>query len=143
MSYTHYLPVTTEVAREVGVEFAGYPKFIADIKFIEEDNWIACELKTDDKLVLKLKGRKLALKKARRFRVNPLTFTRGHILRSEFVISERKMGFSKRSEDVNLMLGEHQIADELRGLQLGRVLSYGYCPQAQGILTPVIESFAG
>jgi hypothetical protein len=53
------------------------------------------------------------------------------------------MGTSKSGEDVKLELGEHPIADELRALNLGRVLSYSYCPLAQGILTPVFESFAG
>jgi hypothetical protein len=53
------------------------------------------------------------------------------------------MGNSKSGQDVKLDLGEHQIAEELRGMGLGRVLSYGYCPHAQGILTPVFESFAG
>jgi hypothetical protein len=143
MSYTHHLPVTTEIAREVGVEFAGYPKFIADIEFSEEDNWLSCELKAEDQMVLKIKGRKLALEKAPRLRVNPLNYRRGYILRSEFVISEREMGISKSSEDVKLELGEHRIAEELRALSLGKVLRYGCCPQAQGILTPVFESFAG
>ena len=31
--YIHHLPVTTEIARDAGVEFAGYPKFLAYIGF--------------------------------------------------------------------------------------------------------------
>lgn len=143
MTYIHSLPVTTEIAREVGAEFAGYPKFVADIEFSDEGNWLTCELKAEGQRVLNLTGRKLALEKVPRLRINPLTYRRGYILRSEIVISEREMGTSKRGEDVILELGEHQIADELRTLKLGKVLSYSYCPQAQGILTPVFESFAG
>ena len=104
---------------------------------------MTCELVADGQKVLKLSGRKLDLEKVPRFRVNPLNYRRGYILRSEFVISEREMGTSKRGEDVKLELGEHQIAEELRALNLGKVLSYSYCPQAQGILTPVFESYAG
>jgi len=143
MSYTHHLPVTTEIAREVGAEFAGYPKFVADIEFTEEDNWLTCELRADGQKVLKLSGRKLELKQAPRFRMSPLTFRRGYILRSEFVLSEREMGTSKSAADVKLELGEHQIAEELIELNLGKVVSYSYFPQAQGILTPVFESYAG
>ena len=44
--------------------------------------------------------------------------------------------------DVVLEVGDHEISEEIRELNLGRVLMYGHCPQAQGILTPVIESFA-
>ena len=143
LAYSHHLPVTTEIAREVGAEFAGYPKFIADIEFVEEDHWLTCELRADGQSVLALSGRKLDLKRFPRYRLNPITCRRGYILRSEFVISERDMGNFKSREDVKIELGEHQIAEELRGLQLGKVLGYGHCPQAQGILTPVFESFAG
>ncbi len=143
MIYCYYLPVTTEIAREVGAEFAGYPKFVAGIEFVEEGHWITCELKADNQHILTLRGRKLKLKRVPRFRVNSITYRRGYILRSEFVVSERDMGYSKRGEDVKLDLGEHQIAEDLRAMKIGRVSSYVYCPQAQGILTPAFESFAG
>lgn len=143
MAYSHHLPVTTEIAREVGAEFAGYPKFIADIEFTEKDDWLICELRADNQHVLTFSGRKLDVKRWPRYRVHPITYRRGYILRSEFVISERDMGNSKNGGDVKLELGEHRIAEELRGMGLRRVLGYGYCPQAQGILTPVFESFAG
>jgi hypothetical protein len=142
LTYSLHLPVTTEIAREVGVDFAGYPKFIADIGFTEAANWWTCELSADGKNVLKLSGRVLNTGQVPRYRVNPITFRRGYLLRSEFVISERKMGDSRRKEDVKLELGDHPISDELRDLKLGRVLGYQFCPQAQGILTPVFESFA-
>ena len=143
MTLIQHLPVTTEIAREVGAEFAGYPKFLADIEFAEEGDWITCELRANNQRILTLKGRKLDLAQCPRFRVYPLTYRRGYILRSELIISERKMGTSKRREDVELVLGEHTIAEELKAMNLGKLASYSYCPQAQGILTPVIESFAG
>ena len=143
LSYSHHLPVSTEIAREVGAEFAGYPKFVADITFEEEDDWLICRLRADDRQIRSLSGRQLPLKHFPRFRVSPITYRRGYILRSEFVISERESGRSNRAEDVKLELGEGPIADELRGLALGNVIGYRYCPYAQGILTPVFESLAG
>jgi hypothetical protein len=143
MSYSLHLPVTTEIAREVGAEFAGYPKFIAEIDFTEESDWMVCELKEDNQLILRLSGRKLGVKRFPRLRANPITYRRGYILRSEFVINERDLGTSKHAEDAKLVLGDHPIAEELKTMNLGRVLGYYYCPQTQGILTPVIESFAG
>jgi hypothetical protein len=140
--YTHHLPVTTEIAREVGAEFAGYPKFVADIEIQEDGNWITCELKADQGHILTLSGRKLDLVTTPRLRLSPITYRRGYFLRSELVIDKREMGSSKNGEGVKLELGTHPIADELRDLNLGRVLGYQYCPQAQGILTPVFESFA-
>jgi hypothetical protein len=142
MTYSHHLPVTTEIARIVGAEFAGYPKFLADIEFTEEGDWLTCELKSDGQNVLTLSGRMLDAKRLPRYRVHPITFRRGYILRSELVLSEREMGASRSGKDVRLELGDHRIAEELKELRLGRVLGFGYCPQAQGILTPVFESFA-
>jgi hypothetical protein len=142
MVYSHHLPVTTEIARAVGADFAGYPKFIADIRFVEEGDWLSCELKADGQDVLRLSGRKLDVKRFTRLRVNPITFRRGYFLRSEWVISERDMGTSNGRGDVRIELGEHEISEELRALNLGRVTGYRYCPHAQGILTPVFESFA-
>jgi len=141
--YSHHLPVTTEIALEVGAEFAGYPKFVADIEFVEEGNRMTCKLRADHQDVLKLSGRMLSTNQFPRHRVHPITYRREYILRSEFVISEREMGFSKNGEDVKLELGDHPIAEELRELNLGKVVSYSYCPHAQGILTPVFESLAG
>ena len=110
MAYTHRMPVTTEIARVVGAEFAGYPKFIADIEFRDEGNWLTCEWKSDNQKVLRLSSRKLGLEKVPRFRINPLNYRRGYILRCEFVVSERELGTSKSREDVKFELGEHQIA---------------------------------
>ena len=34
--YIRHLPVTTEIARAVGVDFAGFPKFIAEIELLKK-----------------------------------------------------------------------------------------------------------
>jgi hypothetical protein len=141
-SYFLHLPVTTEIARKVGAEFAGYPKFIAEIEFVEENNWLLCELKENNQNILTFKGRKLPTQMVPRFRVNPITHRQGYLLRSELVVSEREMGHAKKSENVQLDLGDHPIGEELKAMNLGSVVGYTYCPQAQGILTPVWESYA-
>jgi hypothetical protein len=143
LSYSHQLPVTTEIAREVGADFAGYPKFIADITFVADQDWLICSLAANNQTILTLSGKILPLKRIPRSRVNPITYRNGYILRSEFVLSERECGSSNRQEDVRLELGEGQIADELRELDLGKIIGYRYCPHAQAILTPVIESIVG
>jgi hypothetical protein len=141
MSFTYHLPVTTEIAREVGAEFAGYPKFVADIGFEDEGDWLRCELRADSQRILVLRGRKLGLKLVPRLCFHPLTHKKGSIMRSEMVVSERELGSSTRAEDVELELGDHPISEEIRDLSPGRTLSYMYCPHAQGILSQVIESF--
>lgn len=141
MAYTFHMPLTAEFARSVGVEIAGYNKFLAVIDFIEEDNWLTCKLSANNQSVLSLRGRKLPLKRYPRYVGCPITLLRGNILRSELLYSERDMGESRREEDVKLELGEHPIADELRNFKLGKMLGYGYCPQAQAILTAPMESY--
>ena len=117
--YIHHMPVTTEIARDVGVEFAGYPKFLADIDFTDEEIWITCTLKAENQHILTLRGRKLGLRHTQRYRISPLTYRGDTLLRCEFILNEREMGASKQPEDVNLIFGNHPIADELRSLSLG------------------------
>lgn len=143
MVYSYTLPVTTEIARVVGVDFAGYPKFIADISFKKDGEFLTCSLQEGESLILKLSGRILPVEWHPRYIIHPITFRNEYIMRSELVFSGREMGMSKNQEDVRLELGDHKIADELRKLGIGRLLSYSYCPDAKGILTPVFESFAG
>jgi len=140
--YIHSLPVTTEIARVVGAEFAGYPKFVAEIDFVDEGDWVHCKWVSDNEHVLTLRGRKLPLKPTPRSRVHALTHRRGYILRSESISGKCEMGLSRDAQDVELKLGEHRIAQELRDLGAEKTSAYAYCPHKQHILTPVIESYA-
>jgi hypothetical protein len=139
--YIHHLPVTTEIARDLGVEFAGYPKFLADIDIDKEGEWVSCDLRANGKHILTLKGRKLQTRPAPRSYTHPITFRNEHLLRCEMIASESETAASRDLSDVRLELGDHPIAQELRGLDLGRIMAYRYSPHFQAILTPVFESF--
>lgn len=141
--YIHRLPVTTEIAMALGVEFAAYPKFLADIEFERQGDWVTCRLAEQDDHILTLTGRVLELQKIPRSRSHYFTTRGGRLLRSEGMTSSRMSGQSRSSADVRLELGDHPMAQELKGLGLGRMLGYQYSPNYQVILTPVIESFAG
>ena len=138
--YIHHLPVTTEIARAAGVELAGFPKFLADIDFRGEDDWVSCRLTADGAHILTLAGRKLKLVHSPRGRAHSYTYRDKHLLRLEFILSECEAGSSKDPSDVRLDLGDHPIAEELRGLHLGRATYYEYAPRVQAILTPGLES---
>ena len=141
--YSHKLPVTTQIALDVGATFAGYPKFIAEIEISEEGGWLGCSLREGGKQILTLRGRMLETQQRPRVRVHPITNRGGSILRSELVLSARETGISKGAQDVSLVWGEHPLAGEIESLGLERILNYTYCPQVKGILTPVIERYAG
>jgi len=138
--YIHHLPVTTEIARDLGVEFAGYPKFVAEIGFEDQTEWRMCRLEADQQHVLTFGVRKLALHDSARSRVHCYTFRNGMLLRSEMIGSERKVGSSENHTDVRLDLGHHPIAQELKDLEIGRAIGLSHAPGYQIILTPVIES---
>lgn len=140
--YIHHLPVTTEIARAAGVEFAGYPKFVASIEFEREAGWVSCCLAEGERHILTLVGRQLDLRDAPRSRSHAFTVRNGRLLRSEMISSERRVGASRDASDLRLELGDHQIAQELKGLEIGRLLGYQYQPEYQSVLTPVIESLA-
>lgn len=140
--YVRHLPVTTEVARQAGVEFAGYPKFLAEITFEKDGEWIKCHLHEAGQHILTLGGREGALSSAPRSRMQPITVREGYMLRCELVVSERNQTSGRGAGGAQLELGEHPIAQEIREWKLGQILAYQYAPQHQAILTPVIESFA-
>ncbi len=136
------LPVTTAIARDAGIDLAGYPKFLADITFEQNDQWVQCSLREADQHILTLSGRVGTLKTAPRSRIQPMTTRAGYLLRSELVVSERDQMAGQGSSGVQFELGDHPIAQELRALKLGNIIGYQYAPRHQAILTPVIESFA-
>jgi len=139
--FVTHLPVTTEVARKLGVDLAGYPKIIADIQCKDEGEWLTCTWKSDGRLVLSVRGRKLSGKKVPRSLFHPMTFRDGYLLRSELVMSACQAGVSSRAADVSITLGDHTLAEELRSLKWGRTLNYVYCPSRQASLMPVSESY--
>jgi hypothetical protein len=140
--YIHHLPVTTEIALAAGVEFAGYPKFLANIEFEREAGWVTCRLAEGERHILNLAGRQLDLRAAPRARRHAFTVRNGRLLRSEIISGERGVGASRDASDVRLELGDHPIAQELEGLEIGGLLGYQYEREYQTILTPVIESLA-
>lgn len=139
--YIRHLPVTTEIARAAGVEFAGYPKFLANITFEKRDGWITCRLAEGDQHILTLAGRELETQEAPRSRSHYFTARGGRLLRSEGISSERLQATSTDASHVRLQLGDHPISQELKGLGLGRLLVYQYAPSYQSILSPPLESF--
>jgi hypothetical protein len=139
--YVHRLPVTTEIACGPGIHFLAAPKFIADITFEEAEEWVRCRLAEGETEILTLEVRTGELEPAERWHVNMVTAREGYLLRWGWVESEQQKRVSHDGSDVRLQLGSHRMADELREMQLGRVLSCEYRPRFQGVLGPVVETF--
>ncbi len=141
MIYLLHLPVTTEIARDTGVESANFPEFLAYINFKSDDRWINCKVDAEGKNILSLSARKMDLSPFPRQRVYPITLQQDRLLRSELIYSESRAGISRKQSDVSLEFGEHPMGLKLKELNLGRVLQYQYYPAGQAVLSMVGESY--
>lgn len=141
-AYVWHLPVTTEIARDLGIEVAGYPKFLASIEFESSGGWIHCRAEEEGRRILSLSVRRPRVKKVgRRWPVDVLTFREGQVLRSPLVVNIRELGSSMRPANAHLELGDHPVSDELRELDPGRVVSIQYSPNSQAILGGPMEGW--
>lgn len=136
------LPVTSALVRDLGVEMAGYPKFLADIDFEADGRTAACQLREGGKDILGVRMEHRAPRPvAARRRVEPITVKGDRVLRSHAVMGIPEAAQAYGGRGVEVELGDHPLADRIRELRLGRVLLAGYEPRTQSILTPPVESW--
>jgi hypothetical protein len=141
MAFVYKLPVNTELARDFGIDFYNYPKFMANIDFSNESGWLKCRLAEGGKHILTLAARQLPTRPWPRWYFDGITVRDGRILRSEVAVNVREQALSRNPADVKLELGDHDLARELRGLNLGRMVHLQYVPRCQTILSGVVESW--
>ncbi|UCF10810.1 MAG: acetoacetate decarboxylase family protein [Candidatus Bipolaricaulota bacterium] len=141
MSYILHLPVTTEFARDAGVEFYGFPKFVARIVIERDDGRWTGRLGEGGREILDLTVNEPPLHEAPQMRSHLLSQREGRLLRCESMHSACQIGSAKGKRGVELKLGDHPVADELRALRLGRAAYRFVVPKLEIILTPAIEGF--
>ncbi len=129
-SYMIHLPVTTEEARKIGVEFSGFPKFIADITFEDTEHTKICKLVHENKEILSIEFRKLDTD-FRSIESNSFTVKGNKLLRTPVSI-QSLYGMTRQKRGVSLTLGDHPISEELKELLLNtESVGHVYEPQAQ------------
>jgi hypothetical protein len=113
-----HLPVTTRVARDVGREAWGYAKFVADIEFDEGIVERRVRLSEGGRHILTL-----SVRPSGRPSVRSTTQAFYSVLGDELIETLIPThGFAQSRwgrQGARLELGDHQVADELRGLSLG------------------------
>jgi len=135
--YIHHLPVTTEMALQLGVHFWNYPKFLAEITFQDQDGYVDITLKENDALILRMRVNKLKPKKSARIKfhtysIKEETVMHGYVEGWAQNLRTKLMGKTSRLE-----LGEHPISKELRELEIS---SNAFCTQhAEGAMTKLYD----
>jgi hypothetical protein len=136
--YVHHLPVTTQAARDFGVEIWGYPKFIAEISFEDTGNMLRCRLQDKGKNIVTLEVRKLTIK-ARSIDFYTYTVKEGQLLRT-LVQTQGEYGITRFPGGASYTLGDHPIADELKTLGMGKTaVGRFYAPRVQSLLHAASE----
>jgi hypothetical protein len=131
--YIHHLPVTTEIAWRAGLEIWGYPKFVAGITFEENATRRICRLEEAGKHILSLAIKKPDHQRQEKRNLITYSIREGEILKT-VIPAQLKIGYT-RLGGATLELGEHPVAQELRGLTISpRAIEVRYVPSMQSIL---------
>jgi hypothetical protein len=125
--YVHHLPVTTEIAREGGVYFFNFPKFVAKIDFKERDDFYEVTLKEGDDLILKMFSKKLPLNRSESFEFHTFSLDEKTIMHSLAEVYAPKFGQKTLGRCGELELGSHRISEELKSLELSKSAWSGFC----------------
>lgn len=116
--YVQYLPVTTQIAYDAGVDIWGLPKFMAQIKFEESSSKRRCILHVDSTEILTLEV-SLPDRALKQDTYDFHTFSvKDQSLLKTPVQTIGQFWASRNAESAQLHLGIHPIADQIRKLQL-------------------------
>lgn len=116
--YIHSLPVSTDLACAAGRHVWGFPKFTCDMEHENSPLYQGITLKDNDDLIMnfRVKKRGYGFSVARDFN----TFT---ILNDEIIFAQTFMQHTMRvgvGGDVQMDLGNHQMARDIEKLEIGR-----------------------
>jgi hypothetical protein len=132
------LPVSSEYSRAGGVDLFGAPKYIAQIHFNKDPEWVCCSLSEDGCEVLKLKGKVLPTTRGKPIRAVSYWPGYGGQLMSNVLINPVEFGQTWNKSAFELWIGEnHPLCVSLRNLKLSKnPLLYQYTPRYEQILFP-------
>ena len=124
--YIHHLPVTTEIARDAGIYFYNYPKFLAEIDFDERQDFFEITLREEDDLILKMSATKFSLKKSEILEFHTFSLGEKTVMHTLIEGCAAKFGQKILGRCGELELGSHRISDELRNLKMSKSSWLGF-----------------
>jgi hypothetical protein len=135
-AWVHHLPVTTEIARAMGVDLYNYPKFVGSIDYEERVGRRSCRLGEGDEHILTLDGPLIDTPRSGELQLFSHLWMDRQPQESEFKLNVVASGRSLRAGAAQLQLGErHPIARELAGILVSRrSIYYELMAPFEGIL---------
>jgi hypothetical protein len=134
-AYIWRMPVSTPLARDVGVSLAGFPKELADIRFRHVPNLTSCEVTMNGVPAVALYCPSVASAGRRLLKVRAYTQMQGMSLVSGLHVQESRFDDRLRRSATQLELGRAPLADDLRTLRLSEhPIASHYCADAQAML---------
>lgn len=133
-AFVWQLPVTTEVALHAGIDIWGYPKFLAEIDFQEDETHVTCSLTEKGEHILTLKVKKSLPKLKTYFDLNTYTVKDRELLFTSIQGISGSLGRSFAPGTAQLLLGEHGLSRKVREIAPGRSIQSLYIPRARMIL---------
>ncbi len=128
------LPVTTDIALRAGIDIWGYPKFLGEIEFEEDETHVTCSLAERGEHILTLKVKKSTPKLKTYFDLNTYTVKDRELLFTSIQGISGSLGRSFIPGTAQLLLGEHELSRKIREIAPGKSIHSLYVPRARMIL---------
>lgn len=133
-AFVWQLPVTTEIALHAGIDIWGYPKFLGEIEFKEDERYVICSLSEKGDHILTLKVKKSLPKLKTYFDLNTFTVKGRELLFTAIKGVSTSLGRSFLPGTAELTLGEHNLSRKIREIAPGKSIHSLYIPKARTIL---------
>lgn len=115
-TYIHRLPVSQAFTCEAGRQLWGFPKTVEDIEFEVRDGRVRCSLRMDGQKVFSLSAKAGGKASIPETDMRTYSYIDGVLHVTPFLSSATEVGFGLGN--LELELGDHPVADELRSLGL-------------------------
>lgn len=131
--YVLHLPVTTEEARVLGIELWGFPKFLADINFTDNEESVVCKVQADAKDIVTLEAKKINTEPTL-LDIYDYTIKDRQIAKT-LVSFRGEYGTSSSPQGASCLLGPHPISEQLRKIGIGeKSVQHRYSQRLNGLV---------
>lgn len=135
--YIRHLLVTTDIAFQVGAHFWNYPKLMAEIIFEDKDEGVEVTLKEKGSLILKMFSKRLPANESTEVQFHSYSIKDNIVMHGSAIGWAQRLGTTMIGEIAQLKLGDHQISEELRELNLKETAYIGQ--YADGVMIKLYD----